>query len=166
MMDDFNIRDYDQDLSFPYYSIYTKDLTLIADSLGLELFSLCNLGPTRYANNPRNANSVLDLIFLSSDNCGFTKNLLFPNKRKLSDHVPMIIEVGIKEEDVNITIQSIKKNSKAKKKFVAEIKENIKLLNIVTISNNSELETLVDNLALIFRDAWSKHAKTSQITKL
>ena len=31
----------------------------------------------------------------------------------------------------------------------------------MTISNNNELETLVDNLVLIFRDIWSKHAKTS-----
>jgi len=165
MMDDFNIRDYDWDLSFPYHSIYTKDLILIANSLGLELSPPCNLGPTRYADNPRDANSVLDLIFLFPNNCRFAKNLLFPDKRKLFDHVPMIIEVGIKEEDINITIQSIKKNSKAKKKFIAEIKENIKLLNTATISNNSELETLVDNLALIFRDAWSKHTKTSQIMK-
>ena len=64
----------------------------------------------------------------------------------------MVIEVSIKKKDINITIQSIKKNSKAKKKFVIEIKENIKLLNIVTISNNNRLKTMVDNLALIFRN--------------
>jgi len=64
----------------------------------------------------------------------------------------MVIKIGIKEEDINIIIWSIKKNSKAEKKFIIEIKENIKLLNIVTISNNSKLKTLVDNLALIFRD--------------
>jgi len=64
----------------------------------------------------------------------------------------MVIEVSIKKKNINITIQSIKKNSKAKKKFVIEIKENIKLLNIVTISNNNRLKTMVDNLALIFRN--------------
>jgi len=95
---------------------------------------------------------VLDLVFLSSDNYGFAKYLLFLDKRKLSNHVPMVIEVSIKKKDINITIQSIKKNSKAKKKFVIEIKENIKLLNIVTISNNNRLKTMVDNLALIFRN--------------
>ena len=52
----------------------------------------------------------------------------------------MVIEISIKEEDINITIQFIKKNSKAEKKFITEIKENIKLLNTVTISNNSELK--------------------------
>jgi len=64
----------------------------------------------------------------------------------------MVIEVSIKEEDINITIQSIKKNSKAEEMFVIEIKKNIKLLNTVTISNNNRLKTLVDNLALIFRN--------------
>jgi len=52
----------------------------------------------------------------------------------------MVIEISIKEEDINITIQFIKKNSKAEKKFITEIKENIKLLNTATISNNSELK--------------------------
>jgi len=64
----------------------------------------------------------------------------------------MVIEVSIKKEDINITIQSIKKNSKAEEMFVIEIKKNIKLLNTVTISNNNRLKTLVDNLALIFRN--------------
>ena len=64
----------------------------------------------------------------------------------------MVIEVSIKEEDINITIQSIKKNSKAEEMFVIEIKKNIKLLNTVTISNNNRLKTLVDNLVLIFRN--------------
>jgi len=64
----------------------------------------------------------------------------------------MVIEVSIKEEDINITIQSIKKNSKAEEMFVIEIKKNIKLLNTVTISNNNRLKTMVDNLALIFRN--------------
>jgi len=52
----------------------------------------------------------------------------------------MVIEISIKEEDINITIQFIKKNNKAEEKFVTEIKENIKLLNTATISNNSKLK--------------------------
>ena len=139
-MGNFNIRDYDQDLSFPHYSIYTENLTLIADSLDLELFPPCNPGPTRYTNNPRDINLVLDLIFLLFNNCRFTKYFLFPDKRKSSNYVPMVIEISIKEEDINITIQFIKKNNKAEKKFITEIKENIKLLNTATISNNSELK--------------------------
>jgi len=152
MIDDFNIKDYDWNFFFLYYSIYTEDLTLIADSLDLELSPLHNPGPTKYANNSRDTNLVLDLVFLSFNNYGFVKHLLFLDKRKLSDHVPMVIEVSIKEEDINITIQSIKKNSKAEEMFVIEIKKNIKLLNTVTISNNNRLKTLVDNLALIFRN--------------
>ena len=165
MMNNFNIKDYNQNFSFSHHSIHTEDLTLIANSLDLELSPLYNPDPTRYTNNSRDANLVLDLVFLSSDNYGFAKHLLFLDKRKLSNHVPMVIEVSIKKKDINITIQSIKKNSKAKKKFVIEIKENIKLLNIVTISNNNRLKTMVDNLALIFRNVQSKYAKTSQITK-
>jgi len=65
IMDNFNIRDCDWNPSFFHYSIYTENLTLIANSLDLELSSPYNLGPTRYTDNPRDTNSVLDLVFLS-----------------------------------------------------------------------------------------------------
>ena len=104
MIGNFNIRDYDWDLSFPYHSIYTEDLTLIVDSLGLELSSPYNPGPTRYTNNPRDTSLVLDLVFFSPNNCGFAKHLLFPDKRKPSNHVSISIEVDIKKKDINITI--------------------------------------------------------------
>jgi len=63
MTRDFNIRNSNWDSNFYYHSIYTEDL-LIIDSLGLELSLLSNPGPTRYINNPHDANSILDLVFL------------------------------------------------------------------------------------------------------
>jgi len=74
----FNIRDSDWDPLAYYHSIYTDDLITIADSLGLELSYLSNPGPTRFADNPRNSNSILDLVFLPSDNSGFGKHILYP----------------------------------------------------------------------------------------
>jgi len=52
---DFNIRDSNWDPNFQYHSIPTKDLITIADSLGLELFLPSNPNPTRFTDNPRDA---------------------------------------------------------------------------------------------------------------
>jgi len=104
IIEDFNIRDCNWDPNFPHHSIYTKELTLIADSLGLELSPPVNPGPTRYADNPRNTNSVLDLVFLLHDNREFSKHTLHPDRRKPSDYVSMSIKVEIKDEDINVII--------------------------------------------------------------
>ena len=64
MTGDFNIRDSLWDLSFPHHSSISDDLILIADSFGLALSKLTNLGPTRFSDTDRESNSVIDLMFL------------------------------------------------------------------------------------------------------
>jgi len=76
MTGDFNIRDSNWDPYYHHHSAHTEDLTAIADSLGLELSPPTNLGPTRFADNPRDSNSVLDLVFLAPNNTGFGKHSL------------------------------------------------------------------------------------------
>jgi len=58
--------------------MHTDNLMTIADSLGLELSYPSNSGPTRFADNPQDSNSVLDLVFLPPDNSGFGKYILHP----------------------------------------------------------------------------------------
>ena len=71
MIGDFNIQDSDWDPNFCHYSIHTKNLITIANSLGLELSPSLNPGPTRFTDNPCNSNSVIDLVFLPPNNRGF-----------------------------------------------------------------------------------------------
>jgi len=68
---DFNIRDSNWDPNFQHHSSHTEDLITITDSLGLELSPSTNPGPTRFIDNLHNANSVIDLVFLSPGNTGF-----------------------------------------------------------------------------------------------
>ena len=46
MTRDFNIRNNDWNLFYPYYSSHTDTLLEIADSLGLDLSTPINPGPT------------------------------------------------------------------------------------------------------------------------
>lgn len=139
MAGDFNLRDSDWDPNYHHHSNQTKDLMIIANSLGLELSPPSNPGPTRFADNLHETNSVLDLVFLSPNNPWFGQNMLAPELRKPSDHVPLMIWVGINNENVETVIQSTKKDSEEERDFIDEIKENTKSLNIWDITKFSRL---------------------------
>ena len=100
----FNIRDYNWNPNYLHYSTHIEVLNLVADSLKLELFLFSNPGPTKYTDNPRDTNSVLDLVFLPSDNSGFGKYIFFLDKRKPSNHISIAIEVGMKNKDIDVVI--------------------------------------------------------------
>jgi len=122
---DFNIRDSDWDPNFRHHSSHTDDLITIADSLGLELSPPSNPGPTRFADNPCNTNSVIDLVFLPPNNTGFGQHTLYPEIHKPSDHVPLIIEIGIRDVNTDINIWSIKKDSEEEKEFISSLVQGI-----------------------------------------
>jgi len=71
LTEDFNIRDSDWNPSFRHHSSHTNDLITIVDSLGLKLSSPSNPSPTRFADNPQDTNSIIDLVFLPPDNIEF-----------------------------------------------------------------------------------------------
>ena len=79
MTGDFNIRDSGWDPNVHYHSIHIEDLMFIANSLNLNLAIPMNLGPTRFANNQCDSNSVLDLVFMNPNNTGFNKHTLNPD---------------------------------------------------------------------------------------
>jgi len=47
--------------------------------------------------------------------------MLHPEIHKLSDHIPLIIEIGIGEINTNINIWSIKKDSEEEKEFISSL---------------------------------------------
>jgi len=162
---DFNIRDSNWDCLAYHHSIHTNDLLTIADSLGLELSPSLNLGPTRFTDNPHDSNSVLDLVFLLSDNLGFGKHILHPKIWKPSDHVPLIIEVGIKDINIDINKWSIRKDSKEEKSFITSIINSVKNLDTASIETKEDLENSVQQLAVTFEHAWHTHSKLKHIMK-
>jgi len=64
MTGDFNIRDSLWDPSFPHHSSISDNLIIIANSFNLDLLLLTNPVPTRYSDTEKEANLVIDLVFL------------------------------------------------------------------------------------------------------
>jgi len=153
LIGDFNIRDSDWDPNFRYHSSHTNDLITIADSLGLELSSPSNPGPTRFADNPCDTSSVIDLVFLSPNNTGFGRHTLHPKIHKPSDHIPLIIEIGIRKVNTNINIWSIKKDSKKEKEFISSLVQGIQSLDTSAIRSQANLEASVQQLVNVFENA-------------
>jgi len=91
--------------------------------------------------------------------------MLHPKICKPSDHVPLIIEIGIREINTDINIWFIKKNSEEEKNFITSLVHSIENLNTSTIRSKENLENLVQQLATIFENIWSLHSKLKHITK-
>ena len=64
MTGNFNIRNSLWDISFPHHSSISNDLLIIADSFNLALLTPTNPCPTKYSDTTREANLVINLIFL------------------------------------------------------------------------------------------------------
>ena len=165
MTGDFNIRDNDWDPNYPHHSAHTEDLLTLAESLGLNLSPPVNPGPTRFADNPRDTNSVIDLAFINPSNSGFGQHSLHPELRRPSDHVPLIIEVGINETNIDNSFWSISKDSDEEKDFIKAITDGTLALDTSNITSKENLEEVAQRLAGIFNEAWHSQAKKKRITK-
>ena len=64
MIGNFNIRDRDWDLNYPFHSIHSNLLFDIDDSFNLSFSYPVHQVPTRYVNNSNNSNLVINLMFL------------------------------------------------------------------------------------------------------
>jgi len=153
MTGNFNIRDNDWDPNYPHHSVYTEDLLTLAESLGLDLSPPTNPGPTRFADNPHDTNSVIDLAFINPNNSEFGQHSLHPELHRPSDHVPLIIEVSINETNIDNSFWSISKDSEEEKNFTKAITDGTLTLDTSNITSKENLEAVVQRLASIFNEA-------------
>jgi len=108
---------------------------------------------------------VIDLVFLLPNNTGFGQHTLYSEICKPSDHVPLIIEIGIGEVNTDINIWSIKKDSEKEKEFISLLVQGIQSLDTSAIRSQANLEASVQQLVNIFENAWNTHSKQKRITK-
>ena len=74
MIEDFNIRDSNQNPLYSDYLLYSDILREIADNLNLDLSTPINLVSTQYVDNSQNSNLIIDLIFLYAKSERFNNN--------------------------------------------------------------------------------------------
>jgi len=102
---------------------------------------------------------------MNPNNPGFNKHTLNPDIRLPSDHIPLIIEVGIKEENIDITFKAIKKDSKEEEAFIRDLMKEVRNIDMSELKNQLDIQRCTAKLEKIFKDAWSTHSTTKRITK-
>ncbi len=70
----------------------------IADFFDLKLSFPVNQVPTKYADNPDNANLVINLMFIWLDLEEIDNHLILPKSRSLSDYTPLTVDIFIIEK--------------------------------------------------------------------
>ena len=90
MTGNFNIRDSLWDTSFPYHSLISNDLFIIADLFNLDLSISTNPIPTRYSDTLGVSDLVLDLMFLHSGSSKLNCHAIHPFWRLTSNYAPLL----------------------------------------------------------------------------
>ena len=73
--------------------------------------------------------------------------------------------MGIKDVNIDITVQSIKKNSDKEKNFIELLRKGITCLDTLSITGKDSLQAIVIQMASVFKDSWKLHSKLKRITK-
>ena len=98
MTRDFNIRDNNWNPAYLYQSIYADILREIAVSFNLELSIPIIQVPTRYVDNSRDFNSVINLMFLQTDSEEFDTHTILLDLHSPSNHASLSVNIIIREE--------------------------------------------------------------------
>ena len=154
MTEDFNIRDSLWDPNFLHHSSHSNTLFEIADSLQIELSKPIKFSPTRFADNTRDSNSVLDLVFLHSNSQEFDNHHIHSDWRLTSDYVPISVNISIVEEYVQTKKQFLIKNSKEESHFIEEVISSLKNTHTHPILCIDILETTVQMIANNIENIW------------
>ena len=165
MTDDFNIRDSLWDPSFPFHSLISDDLIMIADSFDLTLSSLTNPGPTRFSDTIGESNTVIDLMFLRYGSEELDNHSILPDSCLSSDHAPLLIDIPISNKIIQTSKLTIIPKSEQETEFIKNVISNFNTIDTSNIEDIKKLEQVVNLLGSIVDQAWSKNTKKLKITK-
>jgi len=82
----------------------------------------------------------------------------------LSDYAPLMVNISIFEEHIQIRKWTSIKNSKDKKNFITETIESIRRINTDHIKSKKNLEQIVQDFMCNIDKFWFKHSKFVNIT--
>ena len=142
MTGDFNIRDSNWNLVYPFHSSYSDYLVEIAKSFDLLLSSAIQQVPTRYSDNANNSNSVINLMFLWLNSAEFNNHEIYPELWFSSDHTLLTINVIIKKEFILRRKHTIIKNSKEESEFIEDFTRRFRNIGMMFITDKAYFKSM------------------------
>ena len=165
MTGDFNIRNSLWNPSFPFHSLISDNLIIIADFFDLALSSLTNPSSIRFSDTVGESNSVIDLIFLQYGSVELDNYSILPDSCLSSDHAPLLIDIPIFNEIIHTSKLTINPKSEQETEFIKDVILNFKTIDTSNIEDIEKLEQVVNLLGSIVNQAWSKNAKKLKVSK-
>jgi len=104
-------------------------------------------------------------MFLRNGSDELDHHSILPDSRLPSDHTPLLIDIPICDEVIQLTKLVISPGSKQEKEFIKDVIRNFKLLNTSNIDTIERLNHIINQLGSIIEQMWSKNAKKSRISK-
>jgi len=144
MTGNFNIRNNLWDSFFPFHSLISDDLIIIADSFNLALSTLTNPSPTRYSDMAEESNLVINLMFFHYRSSKLDCHSIHPENCLSSDYAPLSINIFIHKKVIYTSKFSIPPKSNQETSFIEEIISNFKNLDISDIGDTEKLECIVN----------------------
>ena len=119
--------------------------------------------PTHYSDISSHANSVINLIFLGI-NCAQVTHCIEPDLRQPSDHAPLIVDLPIALENIQVHRKVLKQDSEEEVAFLLSVSEGLSQLDFSALDSVTGLDMLSEAISGLFADCWATYAKRVTVT--
>ena len=119
--------------------------------------------PTHYSDISGHANSVIDLIFLGINYVQVT-HCIEPDLRRPSDHAPLIVNLPIASENIQVHRKVLKQDSEEEAAFLLSVSEGLSQLDFSALDSVASLDILSEVISELFADCWATYAKRITVT--
>jgi len=160
---DFNIRDAEWDPSVSLHPAAGQSLRDLADSYSLVCLLPALSVPTHYSDISGQANSVIDLIFLSI-NCAQVTHHIEPDLRQPSDHAPFIVDLPTRPENIQVHRKVLNQDSEEEAAFLLSVSEGLSQLDFSALDSVTGLDILSETISGLFADCWATYTNRITVT--
>ena len=119
--------------------------------------------PTYYSDISGYANSIIDLIFLGINSTQVT-HCIKPDLRRSSDHAPLIVDLPIASENIQVHRKVLKQDSEEEAAFLLFVSEGLSQLDFSALDSVTSLDMLSEAISGLFADCWATYAKRITMT--
>jgi len=123
----------------------------LADSYSLVYFILALSVSTHFSDIQGYTNTVINPILLYISYIQVF-HYIEPDLKKLSDHIPLIVNLSIISENISVYRMVLEHNSKEKVVFLLFISKKLSQLNFYTLDSVTSLNSLSKIISKLFSD--------------
>ena len=118
---------------------------------------------TYYSDISSHANLVINLIFLGI-NCAQVTYHIEPDLRQPSDHVPLIVDLPIALENIQVHKKVLKQDNEEEVAFLLSVSEELSQLDFSALDSVTNLDLLSKAISGLFADCWATYVKRITVT--